>query len=217
MSWLSEYPLRTDDARALAFHEYFYSSGVIGRTNWFGVPLGKCAFDLLAYMEIIHQTKPDVIVETGTNAGGSALFFAHLLDINRHGGILTVDTEYHENRPKHPRIRYIQGSSTAPAVIDYIRETVNGGRVLVSLDSVHAKEHVLAELELYAPLVKVGDYLVVEDTNLNGNPVAPHTGPGPMEALEEYLSRHVGEFEVDESKQRWGLTMSPAGWLRRIA
>ena len=85
---------------------------------------------------------------------------------------------------------------------------------MVVLDSDHSREHVLRELELYAPLVTPGCYLVVEDTNVNGHPVSPGFGPGPMEAVGDYL-RTTDDFEVDRGREKFMLTFNPSGYLRR--
>ncbi len=85
---------------------------------------------------------------------------------------------------------------------------------MVILDSDHSRDHVLRELELYSPLVTPGCYLVVEDTNVNGHPVSPEFGPGPMEAVEAFLET-TNDFEVDRSREKLLLTFNPSGYLRR--
>ena len=208
-----------------AYHKLYYwgPDGERGRTGiegrgtrrltWFGKPLLKCPNDLLIYQEIIYETKPTLIIETGTHMGGSALFFAHILDLIGQGEVVTIDRLIHPGRPKHPRIRYIAGSSSDQAVIDTI--PLGKDPVLVVLDADHRKAHVLKELDLLAPYVKVGGYLVVEDTNANGHPVIPDHGDGPWEALVEWLPQHP-EFMVDKSREKLLLTFNPGGFLRRI-
>ena len=83
------------------------------------------------------------------------------------------------------------------------------------LDSDHSRDHVLAEMRLYADLVPVGGYLLVQDTNINGHPVHPDFGPGPMEAVEEFLATN-DEFEVDRARERMMFTFHPRGYLRRV-
>jgi cephalosporin hydroxylase len=122
---------------------------------------------------------------------------------------IAADTE---GLPAHARLEYLRGrSSTDPEL-----ELSLDGRVMVILDSAHDRGHVLAELERFAPLVTPGCYLVVEDTNLNGHPALPDYGPGPMEAVVEFLAAHP-EFEVDEGRTRHLLTFNPSGFLRRRA
>jgi cephalosporin hydroxylase len=212
----------TDDATA-RFHQtyYFHRDRTWFNTRWMGIPIYKCPTDLWIYQEIVHRTRPSVIVETGTASGGSALFFAQ---IGEHLGgvrVITVDITNTasavvvERLPKHPAITYLAGSSTDPQIVDTIRSSIGpDDRVMVVLDSDHAMSHVRAELDLYAPMVTPGCYLVVEDTNVNGHPVYPLHGPGPMEALADFLPRHP-EFEVDGECEKFMLTFNPGGYLRR--
>ena len=105
----------------------------------------------------------------------------------------------------------------APETLEHVRRAAEGAEtVLVVLDSDHRKEHVLEELRLYAPLVTPGSYLVVEDTILNGHPVSPDFGPGPMEAAEEFL-RGNPEFTSDRRREKLYLTFNPKGYLRRAS
>ena len=185
-------------------------------TTWLGIKLGKLPEDLWIYQEVIHETRPDVIVETGTAFGGSAHFFASLFDLLGGGRVVSVDLDLRGDVPQHPRVDYVQGSSTDPDIVEQVRERVRGAeRVMVVLDSDHSGDHVLAELRAYAPLVTVGNYLVVEDTYLHGRPLVPGFGPGPGDARDTFL-RETSEFEIDRSRNRYGLTQNPDGWLRRV-
>jgi cephalosporin hydroxylase len=177
--------------------------------------VAKCPLDLWIYQEILFERRPGLIVETGTYYGGSALFLASMLDLIGSGRVISIDTGWDPNPPAHPRIEYRTGSSVAPEIVDGVREAVQPGeRVMVILDSDHSRDHVLAELRAYSPLVTPGDYLVVEDTNINGNPVKPDFGPGPREAVEEFLAQN-GDFDVDDSREKFFMTFSPGGYLRR--
>jgi cephalosporin hydroxylase len=201
------------------FHRLYFDAHLQGKTwadtRWFGVPLAKCPLDLWVYQEIVAETRPDLVVETGTFEGGSALFFASLLDLVGNGRVVTVDIEQREGRPTHERITYLTGSSTASEIVDEVRGHVAGAsRVLVVLDSDHRRDHVLAELRAYGDFVTPGSYLIVEDTNVNGHPVAPEFGPGPMEAVERFLEQD-DRFEVDQSREKFLLTFNPGGFLRR--
>ena len=224
MSWLQEYELRGDAPEAVKYHAWYYNSGIVGRTSWMGCPIGKYPSDLLIYAELIYRIRPDVLIETGTNYGGSALFFAHCMDVIGHGAVVTIDPFPRadgQERPRHPRITYQRASSLdafndAPWWTTMLMQRSPTRRVMVVLDSIHSMGYVLRELDLYAPLVTPGSYLVVEDTNLNGNPVAAHNGPGPWEAVMTFLRSPLGQlFEVDTECGRFGVTANPAGWLRR--
>jgi cephalosporin hydroxylase len=146
-----------------------------------GVPCLKTPLDLWIYQEILFETRPSLVVETGSHArAGSALFLAHVLDAIGAGDLVSIDVLADPGRPTHPRIRWVAGSSSDPRVVDPIfagRDPAE--RRLVVLDSDHSKAHVLAELSLLAPRVARGGYLIVEDTNVNGHPVCG-ARPGPV-------------------------------------
>lgn len=202
------------------FHYVTYSTGGFRETRWLGVPILKLPSDLWMYQEIIWETRPDVIVETGTNRGGSALFFANLFDMmGTAGRVITIDiSRCLEGHPEHPRIKFITASSTAPDTLATTRaEIKSSDRVMVTLDSDHSQAHVRRELDLYSPLVTPGCYLVVEDTNVNGHPVFRRHGPGPMEALTDFLAGLSGrDFDTDLARvEKFGVTFHPRGWLRR--
>lgn len=185
-------------------------------TTWMGQSIWKMPLDLWIYQELMYRLKPDVIIETGTNRGGSALYLAHLCDILGKGEVHTVDVQDFPEKPKHPRISYYLGSSTDDAIIDQIKQKIAPGAVvMVVLDSLHRKPHVVEELEKYGKLVSVGSYMILEDTYLNGYPVYPGFGPGPMEAVREYLPKHP-EFVVDTDCEKFGVTWSPSGYLKKI-
>jgi cephalosporin hydroxylase len=199
-----------------AFHRLYYNSGSTtwSNTYWLGTQTQKCPLDLWIYQELLHELRPAAIVETGTASGGSALFLASVCDLLGEGEVVTVDIARGE-RPSHPRVTYLSGSSTAPESVARVREFIGEkAPVLIILDSDHSYAHVLDELRLYSPLVTSGSYLVVEDTNVNGHPVDPNHGPGPMEAVRDFL-REANEFTVDESREKFLLTFNPRGFLRR--
>lgn len=212
-----------------AFHVQEYNAAGEGRSwggaKYFGCKIWKLPQDLHTYQEIITEIKPALIIETGTAFGGSALYFAHLLDQLSHGRVITIDIkEIQPSYPRHHRIDYWAGASSTdpfrwkdlqrstqdlrPAIEPY------GEPVMVILDSLHTKEHVLAELEIYAPLVTGGSYLVVEDTNVGPNDmVFPEHGPGPGDALREWLPKHP-DFKIDEARaQKFGYSYHT--WIRR--
>jgi cephalosporin hydroxylase len=185
------------------FHRLYYNSRVWQNTRWLGVPTAKFPADLWIYQEILWETQPELIIECGTYAGGTAYFIACLLDVIATGNIFTIDTCFVPNRPRHRRIRYFQGGSTEPRTVEEVRSWASQhGKVMVILDSDHSQTHVARELELYAPLVSAGCYLIVEDTNVNGHPVSPTHGPGPAEAIWEFLPTHP-EFTVDRSREKF--------------
>jgi len=200
-----------------AFHELFYNDPHTWRqTTWLGVTVWKCTFDLWNYQEILHETRPDLIIETGTAFGGSAFFLANVCDQLGHGNILSIDIAPRSDRPSHPRIQYWTGDSIAAETIAHAAQrAASADRVMVILDSDHRCEHVLAELRAYAGFVTRQCYLVVEDSNLNGHPVLVEHGPGPMEALERFRAENC-HFQTDRKRERFLLTFNPGGYLRRV-
>lgn len=204
------------------FRDLYYRLGQQGHftyfVSWLGYSTLKCPLDLWMYQELICKLRPEVIVETGTASGGSALFLASMCDFVGQGQVITIDLDarHGEVRPVHPRLSYVVGSSADPAVIDGLRKSLQGKRCsMIILDSDHRKDHVLAELRIFQEFVPVGGYLIVEDTNINGHPSYPEFGPGPMEALEEFLGE-TDAFEIDLTCERFLLTMNPKGYLRRV-
>lgn len=185
--------------------------------EWLGVPILKCPLDLWMYQEILYRTKPDIIVETGVHKGGSSLYLASMCDILGHGRILACDISMALVDAKvrsHPRITLLEGSSTDPLIKKQITKACAGLRTMVILDSDHTLPHVREELRLYSPLVTPGCYLICEDTNVNGHPVYPTFGPGPYEAVEEFLQSNEG-WMVDSNCERLLLTFNPRGYLLR--
>jgi cephalosporin hydroxylase len=178
----------------------------LGRTRWLGVSVVKTPTDLISLQEVIAETRPEIVVETGVFAGGSAQYIASLMDLLEiDGRVIGIDVDLSAVSPRiasNPRIELIEGSSTSPAVI-------------VDLDADHGAEHVLAELRALGPLVTPGCYLVVEDTWLGGRPVRPDQAPGPAGALETWLAEGQ-PFEVDRWRERFMLTACPRGYLRRL-
>ena len=206
-----------DRARRRTLRRYYEDAGTWRDTYWLGVPVRKLPLDLWLLQEIIHATRPDLIIESGTFRGGSALYMACMCDLVGAGEVVTVDVVEERGRPEHPRITYLNGSSTDPGIVaDLSKRAKLADRVMVVLDADHSERHVSEELHLLAPLVTPGCYLVVEDTIVNGNPVLPGFGAGPAEALARYLADEPGLFEVDSRlPAKTHLTFNPGGYLRR--
>jgi cephalosporin hydroxylase len=201
------------------FHRLYYhgSDRTWKNTYYRGVAIQKCPLDLWVYQELVNELRPDLIIETGTAAGGSAYFFADLCDTLGSGRIVSVDIDGRDDRPAHERITYLTGSSIASDVVDRVAEQLpRAGGVLVVLDSDHTCEHVLEELRIFAPMVTVGSYVIVEDTNIGGHPAFPAYPAGPMEATMAFLPDHP-EFVVDRACEKFLMTFNPGGYLRRVA
>jgi cephalosporin hydroxylase len=199
------------------FHRLYYrrSSQTWKQTYWRGVEVWKNPLDLWLYQEILHEVQPDLIVEAGTKYGGSAYFLANLCDLLDRGRVVTIDITEQPNRPEHPRLTYLTGSSTDPGIVEQVDQMAAGGRLLVLLDSDHSARHVLEEIRVWHSRIPVGSYVIVEDTNVHGHPVFPEHGPGPMEAVDAFLAEN-DDFVVDESKHKFFVTFNPRGYLKRV-
>ncbi|MEK6933013.1 MAG: CmcI family methyltransferase, partial [Nanoarchaeota archaeon] len=200
------------------FDRLFYYSSAFGGTwknsYWLGVPIQKNPMDLMVYQELIFILKPDIIIETGTNVGGSALFFATILDAIDKGEIITVDIDHADNLPQHNRITYLTGNSVDDNIINFISPRVKDKVVMVILDSDHRKEHVLKELEIYSEMVSIGSYLIVEDTNITGFPVIGIFEDGPLEAVIEFIKENK-DFVIDRKCELYYSTFNRCGFLFR--
>jgi cephalosporin hydroxylase len=203
------------------FHRLFYNSGIWTTTRWLGVPTAQNPNDAWIHQEIIARVKPDFIVEAGTWNGGSAVLWATILQqVNPAGRVITIDIKDYVSAAKEfpivkEKVDFLIGSSVDPAIVAEVKRRVDGKKVLVILDSNHSKAHVLAEMKAYAPLVPKDSYMIVQDTNVNGHPVLPNFGPGPMEAVDEFLATN-DEFRPDTDAERLMFTMHPKGYLRRV-
>lgn len=205
------------------FHKaYYYDSDNSMCVKWFGIPLAqKCPLDLWVYQEIIYEVKPTVVIETGTGFGGTTMFLAHMLDLLGQGMVISVDSAI-VDRPMHHRISYVAGSSIAQDTIRIVKDLVmskyryrqDNITTLVLLDSDTSKDHVLEELRVYSQMVSRGSYIIVCNTNLNGHPVHQEHGPGPMEAVKEFLYNN-DRFQVDTSREKYGLTFNPMGYIKK--
>lgn len=226
--------------RAATLPKYSYNFA------WLGRPIIQYPQDIVAMQELIWRVKPDLLIETGIAHGGSLIFSASMLaqldiceaieagtSINPRESrrkVLGIDIDIRahnraaiEAHPMATRITMLQGSSIAPNIIAQVRSiAADYSRIMVCLDSNHTHEHVLAELEAYAPLVSQGSYCVVFDTLVEDLPkkLFPDRpwGPGdnPKTAVWDYLKRHP-EFEIDKNiPNKLLITVAPDGYLRRI-
>lgn len=199
------------------FHTmYYYSSHTWneGITRWMGVPVLQNPLDMWVLQELIFETQPDFLIETGSCSGGSALFFVTIFPKLE---VISIDTgDLDIPKFDHKRIWWKIGKSTNKTVLIDVKKAVKGKKVMVVLDSDHTDQNVLTEMESYGPLVSGGCYMVVCDTNLGGNPIHNMSvkGPGPMKAIEKYFEKH-SDFEVDLNREKFYMTFFPNGWLRK--
>lgn len=200
------------------FHQMWVDSHCPWNVTWRGRQLVKNPLDLWMYQELIFRLAPSTIIETGTFLGGSALFMADLLELQGVGRVISVDLDPRE-QPEHYRVHYIKGDSVSPSVIAKVQQLIDGTQVMVVLDSDHSAEHVYKEMCLYSTFVPVGSYMIVEDSNVGGNPI--HTARGveqigdPMTAIKRFLAER-DDFVVDEECERYLISQNPSGYLRRV-
>ncbi len=204
------------------YHQWYYETYVWNTTRFMGVHCYKSVSDLWNYQEILWDLKPALVIEFGTANGGSALFFSSMLRLARPDSrVVSVDIDQKRlvDAVRHDaRIELIGRSSIDPAVEKRLRELreLYPGPVFAILDSDHRKEHVLAEMEMLRRILTPGDYLVVEDGNINGNPIQEGWGEGPMEAIGEYFRKYPDDYLRDvERENKFGFTFAPRGFLIR--
>lgn len=204
----------------LAYLEWFYGSNVWKDLRYRGVRTLKLPLDMWNYQEILFEKDIHWVIETGTRHGGSALYFADLLAAgNREGLVVSIDVTHDALDPAaaaHPRIRLLLGDSASEAMreraLALVPQARRGGLLLI-LDSDHKASHVLRELEAWVPRLRPGDYLIVEDTIVNGHPVRPDFGPGPFEAIEQYLKRSPARLSRDAAREdKFGCTFAVRGY-----
>lgn len=200
--------------------------------SWLGRPIIQYPQDMIAMQELIWEIKPDLIIETGIAHGGSLIFYASILELIGKGEVLGIDIDIRdhnrkeiENHQMYKRIKMIQGSSIDPAIVaEVATHTKDKQTILVTLDSNHTHDHVLAELKMYSPFVSLHSYLVVYDTIVEKLPadhlpghVRPWTiGDNPMTALHTFIAEN-SQFEIDQSiNNKLLISVAPDGYLKRI-
>jgi cephalosporin hydroxylase len=199
------------------FYEHLLRHTNDYRANtWLGQPILQSPLDLQVIQETIWRIKPTLLIETGTNRGGAAIFYCHLFDLMGHGEVISIDVE-RMHALEHPRATFLIGSSVDPSIVARVRARVSGvdGPVMVVLDSDHSTPHVLRELELYSPFVTPDSYCLVQDGIVDQLSFYRNVRPGPLRAIQQFLVRS-SDFEVDEARcRRFLVTHHPCGWLRR--
>lgn len=199
------------------FYELYIAGGkLLHNTAWMGLPALKIPLDLWMYQEMIYELRPDYVIECGTFSGGSAIYLASVCDQLYHftghnTQVITIDiwegSESALQQYKHPRVKFIRGSTTSDEVFQQVKNLTGQKKNLVILDSDHSAEHVYNELKLYSTLISIGGYIIVEDTCTNG----------PDKGAEKFLSENQ-HFIVDPSKhEKFLISCNPNGFLKRIS
>jgi len=203
-----------------AYVRWFHEANVWKDMTWHGIRTLKLPSDVWNYQEIIFERAVEHVIETGTRHGGSALFFAETLAARgARGPVVSIDIDDASRQvPRHPGIHFLLGDSAAGAMVEQalgLLPTERGPLFLI-LDSDHSQAHVLRELRAWVPRLRTGDYLVVEDTIVNGHPVRPAHGPGPMEAIRDYLAEAPGLLRHDAAREaKFGASFAARGHYLR--
>lgn len=204
--------------------------------SWMGRPIIQLPDDLIKLQEVIWDLKPDVIIETGVAHGGSLVFHASIMQIIGHGKVIGVDVEIRphnraamEEHILASRITLVEGSSIAPETIESVRSLVEPHqKVLVILDAKHTKDHVLAELDAYSPLVSLGSYIIVCDGIMELVDGAPRSGEdwlwnNPRQAALEFVKTR-SDFQIQEPPAQFSeglqtgrVSYWPDSFIKRIA
>lgn len=203
------------------YHKWYYERDKVWiNTRFLGITTMKSVSDMWNYQEIISELRPSIIVEFGSFAGGSAIYFNIIgRAVTPSLKVLSVDIDHSLLDPRvrnYPEIEFLESSSTDAGVTRRIAElrTENPGPVFFILDSNHEKDHVVAELTELREVLEPGDYVIVEDSNINGHPVARGWGEGPYEAMEEYFRRFPDDYKRDmQREKRFAFTFATNGFL----
>ncbi len=199
--------------------------------SWMGRPIIQYPQDMVAMQELIWEIKPDLIIETGIAHGGSLIYYASLLELIGEGEILGIDIDIRahnkaeiEKHPMYKRIHMIEGSSIDQATVNKVAAYAEGKkRILVCLDSNHTHEHVLAELNMYAPFVTLDSYIVAFDTIVEYLPEGYFTqsrpwgvGNNPKTSVDEFVANNPN-FVIDKGiDNKVLISVAPSGYLKRI-
>jgi cephalosporin hydroxylase len=196
--------------------------------TWMGRPIIQFGSDMVMLQQLIWEYQPDFFVETGIAHGGSLIYTASILELIGKGKVIGIDVEIRQHNrvaieahPMYKRISMIEGSSIDNSTIEALEKQLEPSKkIIVMLDSNHSTDHVLREMELYSKYIPVGSYLIVQDGAQKWVADMPRgkaewIDDNPLTAIELFLKNN-GDFVVDESYTRLGITSSPGGYLKRI-
>lgn len=214
MNGLPPTPLgRSLDMSLREWIEYYQDNVVTKQVHYRGVPTWKNVFDLWVIQEIIHETRPEIVVEIGSKFGGTTLWLSDAMKTAASGSVISVDLK----RPQidfPENVRFIEGDSIAPATVAQVQGLCGRRRTMLLADGNHAADHVFQELVLYGPMVAPGCYFVVEDGIVDVMDWQQYQ-PGPLVAVQRFLAEN-SSFVPDERREKFILTYAPGGFLKRI-
>jgi cephalosporin hydroxylase len=208
---------------ALNYLKWYHETNVWKHVAYRGVRTLKLPSDMWNYQEIMFQHGVEWVIETGSRHGGSALFFADLLrNAASPGKVFSIDysPDLDPRAAADPDTVFITGDSADPAIVDSVMAQIPSerGRIFLILDSDHRAAHVKRELDIWVPRLRAGDYLLVEDTIVNGNPVRPEHGPGPLEAIRRYRAENPDALVPDPTREaKFGATFAIEGYYTKAS
>ena len=210
-------PVPIPESLANSYIEAYWQNQGWKRTSWLGRRVARPPADLITYHDLIHEIRPNWVINSRTGDGGRAMFLASMCDLVGHGQVLSLDIVERENLPEHPRITYLTGTLEGDEMKARIREHTGteDAHVLALLGASSSKRRMQAEFDLVADLIQVGSYAVFENTIYGGHPVWPSFGPGPHEATIDILAAYPN-FVADTARERFGPTFNPGGFLKRV-
>jgi cephalosporin hydroxylase len=185
-------------------------------TTYRGVNCVKAPFDYVIYQMIIHEVRPDLIIEIGSFEGGSALYFADLLELMGKGEVHTIDIEDRiDPRVRdHSRIKFFFDGWEK-----YDHSLAEGKTVLVIEDGTHKYKDSLNAINKFSSVVSVNSYLIVEDGIIDALGLSNEYQGGPVRAIKEFLSEN-NNFEI---AYNWcdmfgkNATFNTIGYLKRVS
>ena len=203
-----------------AYVRWFHESNTWKDMTWHGIRTLKLPSDIWNYQEIIFERRIEHVIETGTRHGGSAVFFAETLASRRaRGPVVSIDIDAQSRQIRACEgVHFLIGDSAAPEMVEQALGLLppQRGPLFLILDADHSRAHVLRELRAWVPRLARGDYLIVEDTIVNGHPVRPEHGPGPWEALDDFLAESPGMLAPDRAREaKFGATFAVRGYYTR--
>jgi cephalosporin hydroxylase len=210
-------PMPVPDEVKLAAIESVWDHQAWREATWLGHPVNRYPADLHVYQELLVERRPDLVVLAGEDGGlgGRALFVASICDQLGHGQVVAVGGADASERAAHPRVTYLGGPADRPQVAAEVATLAPEPPNALVILGLGATPRVVAAFELYAPMVAMGGYVVVENTVVNGRPARPGFAPGPYEAVEAILGRG-GDFVPDPAGERYTITFNRNGYLKRV-
>lgn len=205
------------DELKLAAIEAVWDRQAWREATWLGRPVNRYPTDLQCYQELLAKLRPGLVVLAGDDdgLGGRALFTASICDHLGHGQVVAIGRSEVAGRPQHPRITHLHGQAELDDVAAQVKALAHDQADAMVFLALGHDQRVLEAFEHYAPLVPVGGYVVVENTIVNGRPVAAGFGAGPLEAVFQILQRHP-DFVTDPTLERYTVTFNRNGYLRRL-